>query len=114
MQGDLWTSFSYSLTGEVWDSLSDIEDFANATTPEEEAAALEFRYPKYKSGTFQFGYASDTDWDVTFIVRNVFDDRGVNWMSGTNRGALFDDPRWRYVRGLQPPRSYALSFTKKW
>jgi hypothetical protein len=47
-------------------------------------------------------------------VRNVFDDRGVNWMSGTNRGAVFGDDRWRYIRGLQPPRSYALSFTKKW
>jgi outer membrane receptor protein involved in Fe transport len=123
MQGDLWTSFSYSFTGEVWDSLSDIEDFQTGT-PEEREAALEFRYPKYETGTLQFGYASDNDWDLTFIVRNVFDDRGVNWMSGTWRGEIFDtdpdvdgvqsDPRWRYVRGLQQPRSYALSFTKKW
>ena len=113
MQGDLWTSFSYTYQGETWDSLSDIEDY-HSDDPAVRAAALEFLLPEWKSGTFQLGYASDNGWNTTLIVRNVFDDKSVNWMSGTDRGALFDDPRWRYVRGLQRPQSIALSFTKKW
>ncbi len=112
-QGDFWTSFSYSYQGETWDSLSDIEDF-HSDDPEVREAAREFRLPEWKSGTFQLGYTSDNGWDTTLIVRNVFDDTSVNWLSSTDRGALFDDPRWRYVRGLQRPRSYYLSFTKKW
>ena len=33
MAGDLWTRFSYSWQGKVWDSLSAIEDFEDAETP---------------------------------------------------------------------------------
>ena len=113
LQGNLWTSFSYSWQGETWDSLSDIED-SHSDDPEVRAAAQEFLLPEWKSGTFQLGFTSDNAWDLTFIVRNVFDDQGVTWQSSTDRGALFDDPRWRYVRGLQRPRSFSLSFTKKW
>ena len=43
------------------------------------------------------------------MVRNVFDDKSFNWLSGTWRGERFDDPRWRYVRSLQRPRNiYAV------
>ncbi|MBM4212855.1 MAG: TonB-dependent receptor [Gammaproteobacteria bacterium] len=101
--GDVWTRFSYSWQGKTWDSLSAIEDDDR-----------EFLLPEYKSGTLQFGFTSENDWDASLIVRNLFDDRGVNWQSSTDRGALFGDPRFRYVRGLQRPRSVYLSFTKKW
>ncbi len=113
MQGDFWTRFSYSFYGEMWDSLSDIEDF-HSDDPAIREAALEFRMPEWKSGTFQVGFTSENGWDTSLVVRNVFDDASFNWLSGTDRGALFGDPRWRYVRSLQRPRSYALAFTKKW
>ena len=112
--GHLRTSFSYTWQGDTWDSLSAIEDFHNSTTPQEREAALEFLIPPWKSGTFQLGFSSDNDWDLTLVVRNVFDDTSINWLSGTWRGEAFDDPRWRYVRGLQTPRTISLSFTKKW
>ncbi len=32
MQGDLWTRFSYSYQGKIWDSLWAIEDFELAET----------------------------------------------------------------------------------
>ena len=73
VQGDLWTSFSYTWQGETWDSLSDIEDF-HSEDPAVREAALEFLIPEWKSGTFQLGFSSDNDWDLTLVVRNVFDD----------------------------------------
>lgn len=103
MSGDFWTSFSYSWQGETWDSLDAIiED------------DTEFLLPAWKSGTFQVGYNSENNWSAALIVRNVFDDTGISWMSSTNRGELFEDPRWRYVRGLQRPRNVSLSVTKRW
>ncbi len=103
MQGDFWTRFSYSYQGKVWDSLTAIEE-----------NDLEFRIPEYKSGTFQLGFTSDSGWNTAIIVRNVFDDASYSYQSGTWYGEDFGDPRFRYIRNLQRPRSYYLSFTKKW
>jgi outer membrane receptor protein involved in Fe transport len=114
LQGDFWTRFSYNLQGEVWDSLSAIEDFELAETPEEREAALEFLLPEWKSGTFQLGFTSDNGWDTALIVRNVFDDDGFNYLSSSWDGEDFGDPRWRYRRSLQAPRSYSVSFSKRW
>jgi iron complex outermembrane recepter protein len=109
MQGDLWTRFSYSWQSEVWDSLTAIEDFLAGDDPEKE-----FLLPAWKSGTFQIGFTSDNGWDTSFIVRNVFDDNGYSYLSATWYGEDFGDPRWRYIRNVQAPRSYNLSFSKKW
>lgn len=103
VEGDFWTRFSYSWQGKTWDSLTAIEDNDR-----------EFLLPEYKSGTLQLGYTSGNDWDASLIVRNLFDDKGVNWQSSSDRGALFGDPRFRHVRGLQRPRSIYLSFRTKW
>ncbi len=113
-QGDFWTRFSYSWQGKVWDSFAAISDYSTATTDEERDAALEFLIPEYKSGTFQVGFTSESGWDAAIVVRNVFDDNGYTYLSGTWYGADFGDPRWRYIRNIQQPRSYSLSFTKRW
>jgi outer membrane receptor protein involved in Fe transport len=101
--GDVWTRLSYSWQDKTWDSLDAIADNDR-----------EFLLPEWKDGTFQLGFTADSGWEASFIVRNLFDDRGVTWMSSTDRGALFDDPRFRHIRGLQRPRSYYISFSKKW
>ena len=79
--------------------------------PEE---ALEFLIPEYKYGTFQLGFTSDNDWDVAFIVRNLFDDAGYTYLSSTHYGEFIGEERWRHIRNLQRPRNYSLSFTKRW
>ncbi len=103
LQGDFWTRFSYTWQGRVWDSLTAIQDDDR-----------EFLLPVWKSATFQLGFSSDNDWEASLIVRNALDDAGMTWLSSTDRGELFEDPRFRHVRGLQRPRSVDLSFTKKW
>ena len=103
VQGNVWTRFSYTWQSQVWDSLTAIQDFESAETPEEKDEALEFLIPPWKSGTFQIGYTSDSGWDAAFIVRNVFDDASYTYLSSTWYGEDFGDPRWRHIRNLQQP-----------
>ena len=114
LDGKTWTRFSYSYQGEVWRSTGAILDYIEADTPEERADAEELLLPSYSTSTLQFGFTADSGWETRLIVRNLFDEDGYNYISGTDRGALFDDPRYRYIRSQQRPRSYSLSFTKKW
>jgi outer membrane receptor protein involved in Fe transport len=112
--GDWWTRFSYTYQGKIWDSLTAIEDFQTAETPEDKADALEFLIPEWKSGTFQLGYTAKSGWEASFIVRNVFDDASYSYLSSSDYGSAFGDERFRHIRNLQRPQSYAISFSKKW
>jgi outer membrane receptor protein involved in Fe transport len=103
LAGDFWTRLSYNWQSKTWSSLSAIEDNDR-----------EFLLPEMKSGTFQLGFTSDNGWETSFIVRNLFDDRGITWKSSSERGDIFGDPRWHHVEGIVRPRSYYLSFSKKW
>jgi len=118
MDGNLWARMSYSYQGEVWDSTDAILDYVNATTPEERADARDLLLPSYSTSTFQLGFTANSGWETALIVRNLFDETGYNYMSSSNYGDSpaigWDDPRYRYVRSLQRPRSISLSFTKKW
>jgi outer membrane receptor protein involved in Fe transport len=114
LDGKTWTRFSYSYQGEVWRSIGAILDYIEAETPEERADADDLLLPSYSTSTLQFGYTADSGWEAALIVRNLFDETGYNYISGSNYGELFDDSRYRYVRSLQRPRTISLSFSKKW
>ncbi len=114
LPGKSWTRFSYSYQGEVWRSTGAILDFIEAQTPEERAEARELLLPSYSTSTFQLGFTADTGWETALIVRNLFDETGYNYISGSNYGEFFGDERYKYVRSLQRPRSISLSFSKKW
>jgi outer membrane receptor protein involved in Fe transport len=112
-KGELWTRFSYTWQSHVWDSLSAIQDHLS-DDPATVRDAAAFLIPPWESGTFQLGFTSENDWDASFIVRNVFDDAGYTYLSSTWYGELFGDDRWKHIRNLQAPRTYSLSFTKRW
>ena len=60
------------------------------------------------------GFTHSSGWEAALIVRNLFDEQSVNWLSSSNYGEFFGDPRYRFIRTLQQPRTVSLSFTKKW
>jgi len=113
--GDLWGRISYSYQGSVWKDLDAILDYQNAESPEERELALDQKLPSWATTTLQIGYTNKTGgWETSLIVRNLFDEQGYDYLSSSDYGALFGDPRWRYVRTLQRPLTVGLSFTKKW
>ena len=122
MQGDFWTRISYSYQSEVWKDLDAISDYEEAVTPEERADALQQLVPSYSTTTLQLGFTHDNGWETALVVRNLFDEQGVNWLSsasyapGPDETALpwQGETRWNYTRSLQRPRTIGLSFSKKW
>jgi iron complex outermembrane receptor protein len=119
--GDFWTRFSYSYQGEFWNSLTAIRCFENPVvdgepwcTAAEAADAEDQLVPSWSTSTLQFGVTSTTGWEAALIVRNLFDEDAAGYMSGSDYGAFFDDPRFRYRVTPQRPRTVSLSFTKRW
>ncbi len=119
-QGELWTRIAWSYQSEIWSSLSAISDFEEATTPAERRDALDRLIPSYTSTTLQVGFTHDSGWETTLVVRNLFDERGINYLSGSDYSSgpndvlPWTDDRFRYPRSLQRPRTIGLSFSKKW
>ncbi|MBM4220205.1 MAG: TonB-dependent receptor [Gammaproteobacteria bacterium] len=119
-QGDLWTRIAWSYQSEIWNSLSAISEFEEAATPAERRDALDRLIPSYTSTTLQLGFTHDNGWETSLVVRNLFDERGLNYLSssdyssGPNDVLPWTDDRFRYLRSLQRPRTIGLSFSKKW
>ena len=84
MQGNLWTRIAWSYQSEIWNNLDAISDFQEAVTPEERATALEELIPSYTSTTLQLGFTHDNGWETALVVRNLFDERGVDYMSSSD------------------------------
>jgi outer membrane receptor protein involved in Fe transport len=108
--GDFWTRMSYSYQSEFWNSITAIQEDNRDQI-----------VPSSSTSTLQFGFSHNNGWETALVIRNLFDEDGVSWMSTTDYGSAvlypntgFDDPRFRYVRTLQRPRSISLSFSKKW
>jgi outer membrane receptor protein involved in Fe transport len=104
--GDLWTRWSYNYQSDTWKDI----DATVARDPNQ-------NIPSWSTSTLQFGFSHDSGWDAALIIRNLFDEKGVNWLSSTTASSyaeFFGDPTNRYVRTLQQPRTVSLSFTKKW
>jgi iron complex outermembrane recepter protein len=101
--GDFSTRWSYSYQGDTWKDI----DAVSTLDPNQ-------HIPSSSTSDLQFGFSHNTGWETRLIIRNLFDENGINWLSPYDWGSLFDDPRYRYVRTLQQPRTISVAFTKKW
>jgi iron complex outermembrane receptor protein len=106
--GSLWARASYSYQGKTWKSISAVMD-----------QDPNLRIPSYSTASASLGYSHDSGWETALNVRNLFDEKGFNYLSSATYGLDFgavagNDPRWNYLRSLQRPRSVSISFTRKW
>lgn len=108
--GEFWTRMSYSYVGKQWNTLTAIR-----TNNRDQIV------PSSSTATLQLGFSSDNGWDAALVVRNLFDSKGVGYLSTSDYGSAannpnvgWDDPRFRYLPTMQRPRNISLSFTKKW
>ena len=71
--------------------------------------------PSWSTSNLQFGFSHNSGWEAALIVRNLFDEQGINWLSSTELRRRSSAIRATdYIRTLQQPRTVSLSFTKKW
>jgi iron complex outermembrane recepter protein len=126
--GDFWTRFSYAYQGAFWNGLDDIRCVNNpivdgepwCPTADDIADAKDQKVPSWSTSTLQFGVSSNNGWDAALIIRNLFDEVGAGYMSGSDYGEFFGgtnsgpDSRFRYRVTPQRPRTISLSFTKRW
>ncbi len=112
--GEFFTRMSYSYQGEFWNSLTSIRCSNICTDPDDLADAQDQVVPSYATSTLQFGVSSNSGWDATLIVRNLFDEERGGYLSSSDYGETFGDSRFRYRSTPQRPRSISLSFTKRW
>ncbi len=102
--GDFSMRMSYSYQSKTWDSLDAIIDDDR-----------ERLLPSYSTSTLQFAFEHASGWDAALIVRNLFDEKGYNYLlADSGYEDSFGDPRYKNTRSLQRPRSISLSFSKKW
>jgi iron complex outermembrane recepter protein len=101
--GNTWLRGSWSWHSETWKNLTAIIDNDRDLLIE-----------PWSVSNLQFGFTHDNQWDISLNIRNVFDQHNVDWMGSTDYGALFGDPRFRYPRTQQRPRTVTVAFSKKW
>jgi outer membrane receptor protein involved in Fe transport len=105
LNGNSWVRWSYSWQSKIWkdtESLID-NDRAAYTGP-------------WSTSTLQLGFSHENQWDLSLVVRNLFDKKGISWISGlaADYGTLFGDSRYQRITSIQEPRTVSLSLTKKW
>src|SRR5690606_14675950 len=101
LRGDLWFRYDTSYQSETYNNLG------NAI--ERDPLGL---VPSWSSSNFQVGVEMDGGWDVSLMVRNVWDDRNVNWLANYGYGEPFCDPRHNRFLSLQKPRTIELTLRK--
>ena len=103
--GELWTRFDYSYGSQTW---SDIEASYNKN--------LDELKPSWEVSNLQLGLSLPSDWDITFVVNNLFNDLVVNdiYTGNNDDSEFFGDPRWHNVQVTGRPRSMGFNVRKSW
>jgi outer membrane receptor protein involved in Fe transport len=100
--GDLWFRYDTSYQSETWDNVD--------ATIENDLTGL---IPSWKSSNLQVGLSMET-WDISLMARNVWNDAGINALIHSDyAGEHFNDPRFRFERTLQRPRTISLNVRKR-
>jgi outer membrane receptor protein involved in Fe transport len=103
--GDLWTRYDFSYGSKTWENIT-------ASIEKDTDNQL----PSWNVSNLQVGLSLPSDWDITFVINNMFDQEVYNAIyNGSNDDSeFFGDPRWRGVRVTQRPRSIGFNVRKHW
>ena len=100
--GDLWVRYDQNYTGGKWNSLSRAID--------EEPRG---RMHSFSIANFQVGLDLPTQWNLTFFMRNVWNEYAMAWLSSEQSDAQwFGNPAFQHYRTYMPPRTIGFNFRK--
>jgi outer membrane receptor protein involved in Fe transport len=102
---EAFLNYSISFQDETWNSLTSVSD----NDPEG-------LMPDWNVSNLQLGANLRNDWTVTFVVRNLFDQEAMSYLSnGSNYQSDWFGVDWNQnIRTYQRPRSFALQVRKNW
>lgn len=103
VNGDLWFRYDMSYQSETYNSWGNAID--------EDPTGI---VPSWNASNFQIGLDLQNEWDVSLMVRNVWDDRNVNWLSNLLYGETpaFNIPLYNRSIAFQKPRTIGLTVRK--
>jgi outer membrane receptor protein involved in Fe transport len=99
--GNLWFRYDTSYQSETWNSLTNVI--------QRDPTGI---IPSWTTSNFQMGLELESEWEVSLMVRNVWDERNVNWLYTPLAGELFGDPRFNVTNTYQKPRTVSLTVRK--
>jgi hypothetical protein len=103
MKGDIWFRYDTTYQGKSWDNL-------DAAVDQDPNGII----PAWRTSNLQAGVLFDNEWAVTLMARNVWNDTGVNSLYYSSYSSdWFGDPRWRFIRTIQRPRTISLTVRKR-
>ena len=101
LDGELWFRYDTSYQSETINSLTNV-------IQRDPMGVV----PSWTTANFQTGLNLDSGWDVSLMVRNVWDQRNINWLSTPLTGEFFGDSRFNIRHALQRPRTISLTVRK--
>ena len=101
VNGDLWFRYDTSYQSETYNSLTNVI--------QQDPTGI---IPSSTTANFQVGVELQSEWDISLMVRNVWDEKNVSWLSTLDYGVTFDDLRFNESRSLQKPRTLSLTVRK--
>jgi outer membrane receptor protein involved in Fe transport len=101
VNGDVWFRYDTSYQSETYNSLTNVV--------QRDPTGI---IPSSISANFQVGAALESEWEISLMVRNVWDRKNVSWLSTPLYGELFNDLRFNESRSLQKPRTLSLTVRK--
>ncbi len=103
MPGDLWFRYDHSYQAGTWDDL-------DAAAENDPVGYI----PSWSTGNFQVGADLKSDWTITLLVKNIWDEQGINSLySSTFYTDYFGQTGQSELRTLFKPRTIGLSVTKR-
>jgi iron complex outermembrane recepter protein len=101
VNGDVWFRYDTSYQSETINTLTNVI--------QRDPTGL---IPSSTTANFQIGVELESEWDISLMVRNVWDDRNVSWLSTPEYGVFFNDVRFNRSVSLQKPRTFSLTLRK--
>lgn len=101
VDGNLWFRYDISYQSETYNNLTNVVD--------RDPTGI---VPSWSSSNFQVGVELQSEWDISLMVRNVWDDRSVNYLYTPEVGFTFNDARFNRYEAFQKPRTVSLTVRK--
>jgi len=102
---DVFINYDISFQGKTWNNIENSRD-----------ENVNGQLPSWNVSNLQIGANFENEWSVTLVVRNLFDQKAMQWLdTGSNYISEYFGADWnRDIRSYNRPRTISVQFRKYW